>query len=242
MIHLRDIEKSYGKTPVLKGVSLDIQEAEFISIMGASGSGKSTLLNVIGALDRSYKGEASVAGWDLVKASDKELSRFRNETIGFVFQSFHLLNHLTCGQNVALPAYFNPRMNEAEINARVTTSLERVGLSHKRDEFPLHLSGGERQRIAIARALFNTPKIILCDEPTGALDSKTGRQILALFEMLNRETGVTLIIVTHDAHVAARADRAICIEDGHIVQKLRQASDDEDELDEPLTTTSEAPA
>ena len=221
MIDLRNIKKSYGNTPVLRGVSLKIDDGEFLSIIGASGSGKSTLLNVIGALDRSFEGEAEVAGRNIMKLKDNDVSRFRNQTIGFVFQSFHLLNHLTCGQNVALPAYFNTAMTEKQIDDRVGVSLEMVGLLHKRRERPLHLSGGERQRIAIARALFNKPKIMLCDEPTGALDTKTGDQILELFETLNRETGVTLIVVTHDHDVSKRADRIIKIEDGHIVSTGR---------------------
>ena len=217
MIALSRIKKSYGTNPVLRGVSLSIEDGEFISIIGASGSGKSTLLNVIGGLDRDFEGHAHVAGHDLQRLGDHEISGFRNTTIGFVFQSFHLLNHLNCGQNVALPAYFNRRMTESQIDDRINTSLDKVGLLHKRLEFPLHLSGGERQRIAIARALFNQPKIILCDEPTGALDTKTGAQILSLFEELNRETKVTLIIVTHAPEVSERADRVIKIEDGHIV-------------------------
>ncbi len=219
MIELTDIRKSYGDTAVLRGVSLKIDDGEFLSIVGASGSGKSTLLNVIGALDRDYEGHAVVAGHKMGELSDKQISEFRNTTIGFVFQSFHLLNHLTCGQNVALPAYFNTRLTEQAIDDRVAQSLEMVGLLHKRRDLPLKLSGGERQRIAIARALFNRPKIILCDEPTGALDSKTGIQILGLFESLNRDTGVTLIIVTHDMGVSQRADRVIRIEDGHIVSQ-----------------------
>jgi ABC-type lipoprotein export system ATPase subunit len=234
VIRLRKIIKRYGTNQVLRGVDLDIKDGEFVSIMGASGSGKSTLLNVIGALDTDWEGEASVAGSDLRKLSDRAVSSFRNTTIGFVFQSFHLLPHFTCGQNVALPAYFvrrkeptaagastpgpalNRNMSEADIGKKVAECLERVGLLHKRDELPLHLSGGERQRIAIARALFNSPRIMLCDEPTGALDSKTGAQIMSLFEQLNRATGVTLIIVTHSPEVSALADRVITIVDGVI--------------------------
>ena len=220
MIELTDIRKSYGKNPVLRGVSLRIDKGEFISIVGASGSGKSTLLNIIGALDRSFLGTAVVAGQPIRKMRDREISEFRNTTIGFVFQTFHLLNHLTCGQNVGLPAYFNSTMTEQEIGEQVQKSLDKVGLLHKQSEFPLHLSGGERQRIAIARALFNRPKIILCDEPTGALDTRTGSQIMGLFENLNRETGVTLIVVTHDPEVSERADRVIRVQDGHVVGAL----------------------
>ena len=216
MIELTEIRKAYGKNVVLRDVSLTIADGEFISIMGASGSGKSTLLNVIGALDRQFEGTAVVADRKLRGLRDAEVSAFRNTTIGFVFQSFHLLPHLTCGQNVAMPAYFNRCMTEQEIDQQVEVSLEQVGLLHKRRETPLHLSGGERQRIAIARALFNKPKIMLCDEPTGALDTKTGAQIMDLFEALNRETGVTLIVVTHEPAVSKRADRVICIVDGRI--------------------------
>jgi putative ABC transport system ATP-binding protein len=218
MIVLEKIVKRYGQNLVLRGVDAHIKAGEFVSIMGASGSGKSTMLNIIGALDTDYEGDARVAGRDLRALPDREVSAFRNTTIGFVFQSFHLLPHLSCGQNVAMPAYFNRSLTEKDIAKRVAECLERVGLSHKRDEFPLHLSGGERQRIAIARALFNTPKIMLCDEPTGALDSKTGAQIMKLFEDLNRDTGVTLVIVTHALEVSELADRIIHVVDGQIAQ------------------------
>lgn len=222
MIQLADVCKSYGRNQVLCGVSASIAAGEFISIMGASGSGKSTLLNIIGALDRDFTGTALVAGQSIRKMNDRQISAFRNTTIGFVFQTFHLLNHLTCGQNVGLPAYFNHLLSEREIDRQIVQSLERVGLLHKKDDFPLHLSGGERQRIAIARALFNRPKIILCDEPTGALDSKTGAQILDLFESLNRDTGVTLIVVTHDPDISDRAHRCIRVQDGKIVRRAEE--------------------
>ena len=217
MIRMTDIKKSYDKANlVLRGVSLEVADGELLSIIGASGSGKSTLLNVIGGLDRTYAGTAEVLGKDLRKLNDRQISEYRNQSVGFIFQSFNLLNHLTCGQNVALPAYFNKKLTEKDIDTRIDKSLDRVGLLHKRGQFPLHLSGGERQRIAIARALFNEPAIILCDEPTGALDSKTGEQILSLFETLNRDTGVTMIIVTHSKSVSRRADRVIEIVDGLI--------------------------
>ena len=236
MIRLSNIRKAYGNNLVLRGVNVDIDDGEFISIVGASGSGKSTLLNVIGGLDRDFEGTAKVAGNDIRAMGDREISVFRNTKIGFVFQTFHLLNHLTCGQNVALPAYFNSQMTEQEINRQIDKSLDRVALLHKRAEFPLHLSGGERQRIAIARALFNSPRIILCDEPTGALDTKTGNQIMQLFESLNRDTGVTLIVVTHDVEVSERADRVIRVQDGHIISTGREAS-----KPEAAATAEEAP-
>jgi len=217
VISIQNVSKSYGDNNVLRSVNLEIEDGEFISIIGSSGSGKSTLLNIIGALDTSFEGHAYINGREVRSLDDHQVSKFRNETLGYVFQSFHLLNHLNVEQNVALPAQFNSRNSGREISKLVTQSLDRVGLSHKRLESPLHLSGGERQRVAIARALFNQPKIILCDEPTGALDSQTGEQILALFERLNRETGVTLIIVTHDAGVSQRADRIVEIKDGAIV-------------------------
>lgn len=224
MIRLTNVRKSYGQNPVLRGVDLYVAAGEYISIVGASGSGKSTLLNVIGGLDRSFEGTAIVGDKNLHTLSDRAISEFRNTTIGFVFQSFHLLAHLTCGQNVSLPAYFNPRLTEREIAQQTETSLQKVGLLHKLSEFPLHLSGGERQRIAIARALFNQPKIILCDEPTGALDMATGAQIMDLFESLNKGTGVTLIVVTHEKAVSHRARRIIRVVDGHIESETRQDS------------------
>jgi ABC-type lipoprotein export system ATPase subunit len=216
MIEITDVYKSYGPNEILRGVSLSVADGEFISIMGASGSGKTTLLNIIGALDGDYDGSVVVDGRDLRSLSDTHISAFRNTAIGYVFQSFHLLSHLSCGQNVSLPAYFNHQLTEKEIDEKVDVSLERVGLGHKKSELPLHLSGGERQRIAIARALFNEPKIILCDEPTGALDSKTGVQIMKLFNTLNKDMDVTLILVTHSQEVSGHADRVIRIVDGLI--------------------------
>ena len=229
MIALTGIKKSYGDNPVLRGVALFADAGEYLSIVGSSGSGKSTLLNVIGGLDRGYEGTAVVAGRDLRTLSDRAISEFRNTTIGFVFQSFHLLTHLTCGQNVALPAYFNPRLTEKEIARQTETSLDKVGLLHKRAEFPLHLSGGERQRIAIARALFNRPALILCDEPTGALDTGTGAQIMDLFESLNRDMKVTLIVVTHEKQVSNRARRVIRVVDGHIESETRNGEANREE-------------
>ena len=219
MIELKNLRKIYPTqpdVPVLKGIDLRIDTGELISIVGTSGSGKSTLLNVIGALDRHFEGTAVVEDLDLKKMTDRQLSHFRNRTIGFVFQSFNLLPHLSCGENVRLPAYFSGETTQKQLDRSTDEALEAVGLLHKRDARPLELSGGERQRIAIARALFNKPSIILCDEPTGALDTKTGDMILSLFEDLNRTNGITLIIVTHEHRVSERADRIVRLEDGLI--------------------------
>jgi putative ABC transport system ATP-binding protein len=234
MIELQNLRKVYPSQPnypVLKGVSLSVDNGEFLSIVGTSGSGKTTLLNIIGGLDSHFEGSARVDDLELKALSDKDLSHFRNRSVGFVFQSFNLLEHLTCGENVQLPAYFSGTLTKDDMDFRARECLDAVGLIHKYDQKPLNLSGGERQRIAIARALFNKPRVFLCDEPTGALDTKTGERILSLFESLNRDTGITLIIVTHDLEVSQRADRVIRIEDGHIVQderlRTREPKDDE---------------
>lgn len=224
MIRIRGMHKSYstGKvvTDVLRGVDLDIEDGEFISIIGPSGSGKSTLLHAVGGLDSDYKGSIEVEGKDLAKLSDAELSVYRNETVGFVFQSFYLLPHLTCLENIALPAMFKRggELDEAGAKARAMAVLEEVDLVGKADALPTMLSGGQRQRIAIARALFNKPKIMLCDEPTGNLDSKTGAAILALFRTLNEKDGITVLVVTHDPGIAASTARKILVADGALTE------------------------
>lgn len=224
MIRIRGMHKSYstGKvvTDVLRGVDLDIEDGEFISITGPSGSGKSTLLHAVGGLDSDYKGSIEVEGKDLAKLGDPELSAYRNETVGFVFQSFYLLPHLTCLENIALPAVFKRggELDEAAANARAKAVLEQVDLAEKADAFPTMLSGGQRQRIAIARALFNKPKVMLCDEPTGNLDSKTGEAILDLFRTLNEKDGITVLVVTHDPGIAASTPRTILVADGALTE------------------------
>ena len=221
MIKLGGVSKRYrsgrADTQVLFDVDLEIAGGEYVAIVGTSGSGKSTLLNIIGGLDSRYQGEAQVAGNTLSELGDRQLSKFRNSTIGFVFQQFNLLEHLSCAENVAMPAIFS-RQSEAEAEARAAAALERVGLRDRARDLAANLSGGQKQRVAIARALYNDPRILLCDEPTGNLDTRTGQQIIELFQALNSE-GITLVIVTHEARVSSTAHRVIRLEDGRVVDR-----------------------
>lgn len=213
-IEVRNLKKSFdgGKIRALNGVDLEVEMGEFISIMGPSGSGKSTLLNMIGALDVPDSGTIKVAGRDL--SEERDLSRLRAEEIGFVFQLHNLIPSLTALENVEIPMF---AVKHANMEERAMELLEQVGLGDKADRRPTELSGGERQRVAIARALANNPSIILADEPTGALDSKTSRNILQMLQKLQDEEGVTLVVVTHEPHVAEMASRTIRILDGVIV-------------------------
>jgi len=213
-IEVRNLKKSFdgGKIRALNGVDLEVDMGEFISIMGPSGSGKSTLLNMIGALDVPDSGTVRVAGRDL--SEEKDLSRLRAEEIGFVFQLHNLIPSLTALENVEIPMF---AVKHGNMEGRAMGLLEQVGLRDKADRKPTELSGGERQRVAIARALANNPSIILADEPTGALDSKTSRNILQILQKLQEEEGVTLVVVTHEPHVAEMASRTISILDGVIV-------------------------
>ncbi|MBT8493127.1 MAG: ABC transporter ATP-binding protein [Deltaproteobacteria bacterium] len=220
MIKLADVEKSYGageaKTEVLKGVSLEIGRGDLVAMIGQSGSGKSTLLNIIGGLDEADSGSVEVAGLDYARTSESDMARVRNHEIGFIFQAFNLLDHLDCLGNVTLPgAFSDDEGSDAEERGR--KALERVGLGQLARRRPSELSGGQKQRVAIARALFNRPRLLLCDEPTGNLDRDTGREVIEFFKELNRDDGVTLLIVTHEARVSEAADRIIKIEDGVII-------------------------
>jgi len=222
IIHLAGVKKSYGtgkaRQEVLRGVSLDIAAGELVAMVGQSGSGKSTLLNIIGGLDRPDEGEVIIDGQATKELDDKALARLRNERIGFIFQAFHLLDHLTCVENVALPSYFGPSLGGREVGeTRAREALARVGLSAFATRRPPELSGGQKQRVAIARALFNRPRILLCDEPTGNLDDHTGREVIRFFQELNRNEGVTLLIVTHEERVSQAAARVVRILDGEIV-------------------------
>lgn len=225
VIRLRDITKSYGegaaKTQVLRGVSFDVEKGELIALVGQSGSGKSTLLNIIGGLDTPDAGEVEVLGVDTQKATDAKLAAMRNESIGFVFQAFNLLDHLTVLQNVTLPAAFSKKSNGIE--ERGKEALRRVGLSDFAQRKPGELSGGQKQRVAIARALFGQPTLLLCDEPTGNLDSETGKEVIDFFRELNAKDGVTLIIVTHERRISSVAKRVIAMRDGMIVETTDEA-------------------
>ncbi|MFO7297517.1 MAG: ABC transporter ATP-binding protein [Pseudomonadota bacterium] len=225
LISARNVSKVYkmGDQTVraLDNVSLEIEEGEFVAIMGPSGSGKSTMMNLIGALDVPTSGSLSIDGRDISTLSSDELADLRNRTIGFVFQQFNLLPRTTALRQVMLPLlYAHPKPSNPEALAR--RRLEQVGLASRMDHHPRQLSGGQQQRVAIARALVNNPKILLADEPTGALDTKTTAEIMQLFCELNEE-GITVVIVTHEPEVAEYARRVVVFRDGHIVEDRPQA-------------------
>lgn len=219
LIELQKIVKTYQlggiSSQVLKAVSLTINEGEFVSIVGASGSGKSTLMNIIGLLDKGTEGNYLLQGRNIVGFSDDHLATLRNKTIGFVFQQFNLLPRFSAKQNVALPLIYR-NASPSEIKERVHQALARVGMDSYAEHRPSQLSGGQQQRVAIARALVGEPRVILADEPTGALDSYTGMEVMKLFRNLHQE-GRTIIMVTHDEQIAAQCFRRITLADGQIV-------------------------
>ena len=230
LLELKHIYKTYQNgdedVPILKDVSLSIEKGEYLAIMGPSGSGKSTLMNIIGCLDKPTSGEFTLDGKDMLALNDNELSEIRAHQIGFVFQSFQLLKGETAIQNVMLPLSF-AGVKRSERRGIALKALERVGLAERVNFLPTQLSGGQKQRVAIARALVNNPDIILADEPTGALDQKSGKSVMELFEQLNRE-GVTIILITHDENVGKRANRLLHIVDGEILEhKQKEAQDEE---------------
>jgi putative ABC transport system ATP-binding protein len=210
MIRLEGVEKYYGDHQVLKGINLEVQRGEFVSVMGSSGSGKSTLLNLVGGMDRPEKGSIVVNGEDISAYADEELTLYRRKKIGFIFQFFNLLPNITVYENISMPLLLNGAENDEEVKA----FINRVGLRGKEDRYPYQLSGGEQQQVAIARALVHEPEIILADEPTGSLDSETGKIIMELIRQLTEETKKTLILVTHESYIADYAYRTARIKDG----------------------------
>jgi ABC-type lipoprotein export system ATPase subunit len=221
LIELQDIKKTYhlGEVdlPVLKGISLNVVRGELVALMGSSGSGKSTLMNIIGCLDRPTSGEYWIDGHQVSWTTAKERARLRRRMIGFVFQNFNLLPRTTALENVLMPlTYTREDLSKSQINQRGVELLEKVGLADRIEHQSSQLSGGEQQRVAIARALINHPQVLLADEPTGNLDSRTSKDILLMFQQLNSSEGLTILLVTHDSEVAQHTQRIISIKDGLI--------------------------
>ena len=229
LIELRDVYKIYpmGEDEVhaLDGISLTIDKGEFVAIVGQSGSGKSTAMNIIGCLDVPTSGSYHLGGVDVSTMDDDRQAEIRNRMLGFIFQQYNLINKLTVLENAELPLIYK-RIPPAERRERAETALEKVGLKDRIHKFPKQLSGGQQQRVSIARALAGVPKLILADEPTGALDSKTGVEVLELIKRLNDEDGTTIVLITHDISIANRAKRIVRIQDGRIVSD-RKAGEEE---------------
>lgn len=222
MLKVENLKKSFFteeiETIALNGVSFEVKEGEFVAVMGPSGCGKSTLLNILGLLDNPTGGSYSLLGQEVANLKEKDRTMFRKGNIGFVFQSFNLIDELTVSENVELPLIYMG-VKSSERKERVAKILDRMNISHRSEHFPQQLSGGQQQRVAIARALVSNPKLILADEPTGNLDSKNGLEVMSLLQELNRE-GTTIIMVTHSQHDATFATRTICLFDGKIVTDI----------------------
>ncbi|NKF06499.1 ABC transporter ATP-binding protein [Clostridium gasigenes] len=218
MIELKNVNKFYStgeeKLHALKDINLKIEEGEFLAIMGPSGSGKSTMIKILGLLDNSFEGEYLMLNKDVRSLSDDELSSFRNEKIGFIFQDFNLIKRLSVKENIELPMLYKG-CSMKETKGIVIEALKKVKLEHKINKYPTQLSGGQQQRVSIARSLVNKPKIIIADEPTGALDSTTSKEIMEIFKDLNKE-GITIILITHDINVARKSNRIMSIFDGEL--------------------------
>ncbi len=238
LIELRDVYKVYqlGETEVraLNGVSLDIERGEYAALLGPSGSGKSTLMNTLGCLDRPTSGTYTLDGEEVVSMSQDQRAKLRNRQIGFVFQNFNLLARTSALENVELPMLYSGRWTAKERDDRAKRLLERVGLGSRLDHHPGQLSGGQQQRVAIARALATSPSILMADEPTGNLDSKTSRDVMALFAELNDTDGITVILVTHDQDVARNAKRGIVLRDGVVVGDSKDMNEALDRLHAPV--------
>ncbi len=218
LLRTRAVRKLYGdekaRRAALDGVDFAVEPGEFVTVLGPSGSGKSTLLAILGGLDLDYEGHVELFGKDLKSLGDRELSRLRGERVGFVFQAFHLLAHLTVMDNVLAPALFSG--NGDDLRPRARALLDRLGLGDRGDDVPTELSGGQRQRVSIARALLHKPDLLLCDEPTGNLDEETGARAIALFSELHREEKLTVIAVTHEERLSAAASRTVRLREGKL--------------------------
>jgi putative ABC transport system ATP-binding protein len=219
LVSIRNVDKVFKRGSeeihVLGGLDLEIPEGEFLALMGPSGSGKSTLLNLVGGLDRPSQGTVEIGGEHIDKLSDRRLAAWRSRHVGLVFQFYNLMPVLTAQKNVELPLLLT-HLSRSERKKRAAIALDIVGLSHRNDHYPRTLSGGEQQRVGIARAIVTDPTILLCDEPTGDLDRKSGDEILDLLQALNREQGKTIVMVTHDIHAAARASRTLYLNKGQL--------------------------
>ena len=222
LVRVKDGEKTFHRGSedihVLAGLNLEVEKGEFLALMGPSGSGKSTLLNLIGGLDRATKGSVEIGGERIDQMSDRQLAAWRARHVGLIFQFYNLLPVLTAERNVELPLLLT-HLSKAERKQHVETALKVVGLSHRERHYPRTLSGGEQQRVGIARAIVTDPTLLLCDEPTGDLDRKSGDEILSLLQALNREQGKTIVMVTHDPHASARATRTVHLDKGQLTNE-----------------------
>ena len=216
IISATDLNKNFDSLQVVKGVNLDIKKGEFVSIVGKSGSGKTTLLSLLSGLERPSSGRVALNGTEITDSSENELALFRRDTMGFVFQSFHLIPTLSAWENVALPL-FPVRMPKEKRKEKALELLRQMEMEHRAEHRPSTLSGGEKQRVAIARALINNPKIVFADEPTGNLDSETGVAIMDTLKFLHEENGLSLVMVTHDLDLAESSDRIIRMQDGEVL-------------------------
>ncbi|MEK6959292.1 MAG: ABC transporter ATP-binding protein [archaeon] len=228
IIEVKDAWKTYAMGDVevtaVRGINIRIDEGEFVAIIGASGSGKSTTMHLVGALDTPTKGTVLLDGIDITRLSESDLARIRGLKVGFIFQTFNLYPSLSVYENIALPMRIH-EFSESNISSKVPELIKRVGLGHREGHLPSQLSGGERQRVAIARALSTSPSMILADEPTGNLDSKTSLEIMRLFKELNEKEGRTIVLVTHEHDIAAFAHRVVTLRDGKVVSDRRQKGD-----------------
>jgi putative ABC transport system ATP-binding protein len=236
LISVHDLTKTYVvgevEVPALRGVSLDIRRGEFVALTGPSGSGKSTFMHLAGCLDRPTSGGYLLNGRDVSRLSKRELSAVRNREIGFVFQGFNLLSRTSALENVELPMLYGPPVPPKERHRRATAALTGVGLGQRLDHHPNQLSGGQQQRVAIARALVNEPSLLLADEPTGNLDSRTSIEVMGIFQRLNRDRGITIVLVTHESDIAEYATRIVAFRDGRVRfdQAVTRRRDADEEL------------